>query len=78
MARGLAGATDERDQFLTCAVCATTTYEIVSRTRKELIAGRMEQGREVRVAGQPYTVSRVLRVGVNEHLVYLKPVRRER
>lgn len=77
MARGLAGATDERDQFYTCADCGRTTYELVARSRKELIAGRMEAGREVRVAGLPYTVSRVLRVGLDEHLVYLKPTRRE-
>jgi hypothetical protein len=71
--RGLAGATDERDQFYSCNECGRITYEIVSRTPREIRIQRMETGREVRLNGHPYTVSRVLKVGLNESLVYVKP-----
>jgi transposase-like protein len=71
--RGLAGATDERDQFYSCDECGRVTYEIISRTPREIRIGRLETGREVRLAGHPYTVSRVLKVGLNESLVYVKP-----
>jgi hypothetical protein len=72
--RGLAGATDEHDQYYTCDDCGRVTYEIVSRTPKDVRIGRMEAGRQVKVAGFEYLVSRVLKVGLNESLVYLKPV----
>jgi hypothetical protein len=71
--RGLAGATDERDQFFSCDACGRITYEIVSRTPREVRIQRMEAGREVRLNGHAYIVSRVLKVGLNESLVYVKP-----
>jgi hypothetical protein len=71
--RGLAGATDERDQFFSCDECGRVTYEIVSRTPREIRIQRMEAGREVRLNGHVYIVSRVLKVGLNESLVYVKP-----
>jgi hypothetical protein len=71
--RGLAGATDERDQYFACRDCGRVTYEIVSRTARELRMGRYESGRAVRLAGDDYIVSRVLKVGLNESLVYVKP-----
>lgn len=52
------------------------TYEIIARTQRDVRIGRLELGREVRVAGADYLVSRVLKVGLNESLVYLKPVKR--
>lgn len=72
--RGLAGATDESDQYFTCQDCGRVTYEIVARTQRDIRIQRMEAGRHVRVAGFEYLVSRVLKVGLNESLVYLKPV----
>lgn len=72
--RGLAGATDEHDQYFTCNDCGRVTYEIVSRTPRAVRIERMEAGRHVRIAGAEYLVSRVLKVGINESLVYLKPV----
>ena len=71
--RGLAGATDERDQFFACNSCGRVTYEIVSRTQREIRVGRLEPGRAVRLGGSDYIVSRVLKVGLNESLVYVKP-----
>ncbi|HUG17209.1 MAG TPA: hypothetical protein VMM78_19545 [Thermomicrobiales bacterium] len=72
--RGLAGATDERDQYFACNACGRVTYEIVSRTQREIRINRLEPGRTVRLRGSEYSVSRVLKVGLNECLVYVKPV----
>jgi hypothetical protein len=71
--RGLAGATDERDQYFACRDCGRVTYEIVSRTARDLRMGRFEAGRAIKLAGDEYVVSRVLKVGLNESLVYVKP-----
>lgn len=75
--RGLAGATDEHDQFFTCTDCGRVTYEIVSRTPREIRIGRLEPGRRFRHEGNDYVVSRVLKVGLNESLVYVKPAPEE-
>lgn len=71
--RGFAGNTDENDQFFTCRECGQVTYEIVCRSERELRMHRLEPGRKFKHAGWEYTVSRVLKVGLNESLVYLKP-----
>lgn len=71
--RGLTGPTDAHDQFYTCRGCGRVTYEIVSRTPREIRIGRLEAGRQFRHEGEQYTVSRVLKVGLNESLVYVKP-----
>jgi len=71
--RGFTGPTDERDQYFTCNDCGKVTFEILSRTPREIKVGRLEPGRQVRHEGGEYVVSRVLKVGLNESLVYLKP-----
>lgn len=71
--RGLAGLTDESDQYFRCLECEHVTYEIVSRTEREVRAARLAPGRSIRERGSAYTVRRVLKVGVNEYLVYLTP-----
>jgi hypothetical protein len=72
--RGYTGPTDENDQFFACAACGRTTFEILSRSPREIRIGRLEPGRTIRHAGEEYTVSRVLKVGLNESLVYVKPI----
>jgi hypothetical protein len=74
--RGYAGLTDEVDQFLVCEGCNRTTYEIVSKTVREMRLGRYKPGDIYpdRVHKTRYTISRVLRVGQNEFLIYLKPL----
>ena len=74
--RGYAGLTDERDQFLMCDACDRMTYEIVAKTAREMRLGRYKPGDiyQDRVQNIRYTISRVLRSGSNEFLVYLKPV----
>lgn len=73
--RGLAGLTDESDQYFRCLKCGRVTYEIVSRTEREVRASRISPGRSLRKRGSLYTVRRVLKVGMNEYLVYLRPER---
>ncbi len=74
--RGYAGLTDERDQYLTCAGCEKVTYEIVAKTAREMRLGRYKPGDvyQDRAQNMRYTISRVLRAGSNEFLVYLKPL----
>lgn len=71
--RGYTGPTDERDQYFVCHACNRVTYEIVSRTPKEIRIGRLEPGRPMRIDGRTYEIVRVLRAGVSEALVYVKP-----
>lgn len=71
--RGLTGPTDERDQYFVCSACERVTYEIVSRTQKQIRIGRLEPGRPMRIDGYTYEVVRVLRAGISEALVYVKP-----
>lgn len=71
--RGYAGATDAKDQFFTCLDCGKVTYEIISRTRRQLRIDRIEPGRRFKHQGEDYTVLRVLQVGFDEALVYVRP-----
>lgn len=71
--RGWADLANAADQYFRCLHCGRVTYEIVSRTAREIRAGRITPGRTVREAGHFYVVRRVLKVGVNEYLVYLRP-----
>jgi hypothetical protein len=74
--RGYAGPTDEVDQYLVCSACQTTTYEIVAKTSREMRLGRYKAGDvyQDRAQKTSYSISRVLRSGRNEFLVYLKPL----
>lgn len=74
--RGYAGLTDERDQYLICDSCHKTTYEIVAKTSREMRLGRYKPGDiyQDRQQNTRYAISRVLRSGTNEFLVYLKPL----
>lgn len=74
--RGYAGLTDERDQYLVCKSCEKTTYEIVAKSSREMRLGRYKPGDiyQDRAQNTRYTISRVLRSGSNEFLVYLKPL----
>ncbi len=71
--RGFAGHTDAADQYFTCHECGRVTYEILSRNQREMRMDRIEPGRSIRHDGAEYTVSRVLRAGEDEMLVYVRP-----
>ena len=77
MPRGLTGPTDEADQYFLCEDCGRVTYEIVARTARELRIGRISPGRQLRASGCLYDVRRVLKVGLDEYLVYLRPIKEE-
>lgn len=74
--RGYTGPTDEVDQYFSCGSCGKVTYEIISKTAREMRVGRFRTGDvyQDRTYRTRYHVSRVLKVGVNEFLVYLKPI----
>ncbi len=74
--RGYTGPTDEVDQYFTCSTCGKVTYELIAKTAREMRLGRFRAGGayQDRVNHTRYHVNRVLKVGVNEYLVYLKPM----
>ena len=74
--RGYTGPTDEVDQYFTCDQCGKVTYELIAKTAREMRLGRFRAGGvyQDRTNHTRYQVSRVLKVGVNEYLVYLKPI----
>jgi hypothetical protein len=74
--RGYVGPTDEINQYLVCGACGKTTYEIVAKTAREMRLGRYKPGDHYqdRTENTRYTISRVLRAGQNEFLIYLKPL----
>jgi uncharacterized Zn finger protein len=74
--RGYTGPTDEINQYFTCRSCGKVTYELVAKTAREMKLGRWQAGGVFKDAANQtrYTVTRVLKVGVNEYLIYLKPL----
>lgn len=74
--RGLVGPTDETDQYVVCHECSRVTYEFVAKSAREMRLGRYRPGGIFRdsVHGTRYEITRVFRVGSNEHLLYLKPL----
>lgn len=74
--RGYTGPTDEVDQYYTCDSCGKITYELIAKTAREMRMGRFRTGGvyQDRTHHTRYLVNRVLKVGINEYLVYLKPI----
>jgi hypothetical protein len=74
--RGYTGPTDEVNQYFTCISCHRVTYELIAKSSREMRLGRFRPGGVYRDAANQtrYQVSRVLKVGLNEYLVYLKPI----
>ena len=74
--RGYTGPTDEVNQYFTCASCGKVTYELVAKTAREMRLGRYHAGGiyQDRANKTRYHVNRVLKVGINEYLIYLKPI----
>lgn len=71
--RGYAGKTDTNDQYFRCRTCGKVTWEMVSKTAQEVRLGRYEAGQAFTERGDRYLIRRVLKVGFNEYLLYLKP-----
>jgi hypothetical protein len=70
--RGYAGKTDERHQFFTCRECGRITYEILSRNAREMRFERISTGDVIEADGHPYRIMRMLKIGVDEHLIYVR------
>jgi hypothetical protein len=71
--RGLTGPTDESDQHFRCEDCGRVTFEIISRSPRDVRLEQIEPGKVIRTGGNNYRVVRVLKVGLDEFLVYLRP-----
>lgn len=74
--RGLTGPTDETDQYIVCHKCGAPTYDFVAKTSREMRLGRYRAGGIFRDsnAGTRYEITRVFKIGTNEHLLYLRPL----
>lgn len=74
--RGYTGPTDEVNQYFTCKACGKVTYELIAKTAREMKLGRFQPGSIYKdhTHQTRYAVSRVLKVGLNEYLIYLKPM----
>lgn len=74
--RGFTGPTDERDQYITCNTCKRLTYEIISRTARDMRLGQYRAGGTYRDTRRQtkYDITRVLKVGSNEFLLYVRPI----
>ncbi|MFN8513342.1 MAG: hypothetical protein U0232_19995 [Thermomicrobiales bacterium] len=71
--RGYTGKTDTNDQYYRCRACGKTTWEIVSKTAQEVRINRYEVGKSFTERGDRYLIKRILKVGFNEYLIYLRP-----
>lgn len=74
--RGYTGPTDEVDQYFTCNSCHKPTFEIVAKSAREMRLGRYRAGGVYKEPStrDRYTIRRILKVGVNEFLIYLEPI----
>lgn len=70
--RGYAGKTDERHQFFVCLDCGRTTYEILSWTARDMKLERVSTGDVIEAGGHPYRILRILKIGLDEHLIYVR------
>jgi hypothetical protein len=61
---------------LTCNECDRLTFEIISKTVRDMRVGQFRVGGNYRDAARQtkYTITRVLKVGMNECLLYVKPI----
>ncbi|HEV2129265.1 MAG TPA: hypothetical protein VGR22_11665 [Thermomicrobiales bacterium] len=74
--RGFTGPTDERDQYISCNRCDRVTYEIISRSARDMRLGQYRTGGTYRDSRRQtrYDITRVLKAGSNEYLLYVKPI----
>ena len=70
--RGYAGKTDERHQFFVCFDCGRTTYEILSWSARDMKLERVSTGDVIEADGHPYRILRILKIGLDEHLIYVR------
>jgi hypothetical protein len=76
--RGYAGRTDTPHQYLTCQSCGQVIYEIMSVSQREIRLHRYEANGLFAREGVTYRIRRILKVGFDEFLLYLRVVEAER
>lgn len=76
MQRGLAGGQPSKDQYIRCHDCGKVTYDIVAKTDREIRINRYSSGGDYRDPTHQvrYTIYRMLKVGFDEFLLYLRPI----
>ena len=74
--RGYVGPSNDRDQYLTCNQCRRVTYEIVSRTPRDIRMGQFQVGDIWRDHARQtkYVITRILKAGASETLLYVRPI----
>lgn len=74
--RGLAGGQESRDQYIRCHDCGRVTYDIVAKNDRDIRINSYRQGGVLRDPEfqTRYTIYRMLKVGFNEYLLYLRPI----
>lgn len=74
--RGLAGGQESKDQYILCHDCRKSTYDIVSSNEREIRMNRYHTGGSYRDPAHQtrYTIYRMLKVGFDEFLLYLRPI----
>lgn len=74
MQRGFAGGHESKDQYIRCYDCERITYDIVSKSDREIRIGRYRTGGQYRDPEHlaNYTIYRMLKVGFDEFLLYLR------
>jgi hypothetical protein len=72
--RGYAGKNDTPDQYFVCDACGQATYEIVSVTQRDIRLYRYAANGPFSRDGINYIIRRILKVGFDEHLLYLRPL----
>lgn len=74
--RGLAGGQESNHQYILCHDCEKVTYDIVSLSNRDIRINRYHSGGEYRDAVNQarYTIYRMLKVGFDEFLLYLRLV----
>jgi hypothetical protein len=76
--RGYAGQSDTPHQYVTCQDCGQVTYEILSVTQREIRLYRYEQNGILAREGATYQIRRLLKVGFDEYLLYLRLIEIEK
>jgi hypothetical protein len=76
--RGYAGTTDTPHQYVTCRRCGQVVYEIVSVSQRDIRLYRYEAGGVLARDGVTYQIKRMLKVGFDEYLLYLRVIELDR
>lgn len=74
--RGLTMGRDSKDQYIRCHDCGKVTFDIVARTDRDIRIGGYRLNGVFRDPTHQtrYTIYRMLKVGFNEFLLYLRPI----